>query len=95
LTCSGTEASRFVDLAGHSDGTTGVLIQNGGRFVMLTADACYNRQNWEQLRLQGITTDREKALRALEWVRMMSREPGCAGILATHDPEIKPHTIEL
>lgn len=91
----GDGSVQFVDLSGHSDGTTGVLLQNGGRFVILTADACYNRKNWEQLRLQGITTNREKALRALEWVRKMSREPGCAEILATHDPEIRPHTIEL
>jgi glyoxylase-like metal-dependent hydrolase (beta-lactamase superfamily II) len=86
---------QLIDLAGHSDGTTGVLIQNGGRFVILTADACYNRQNWEQLKLQGITTNPEKALRALAWVQKMSRQPGCAGILATHDPEVKPHEIIL
>lgn len=86
---------QFVDLSGHSDGTTGVIVKNGDRFVVLTADACYNRQNWEQLKLQGITTDKEKALRALEWVRAMSRKAECAEILATHDPEIQPHTIEL
>lgn len=91
----GDGSVRFVDLSGHSAGTTGVLIQNGGRFVLLTADACYSRQNWEQLKLQGITTNPVEALRALVWVRGMSRRPGCAEILATHDPEVRPHTIEL
>jgi N-acyl homoserine lactone hydrolase len=91
----GDGSVQFVDLAGHSDGTTGVLVQNGGRFVLMTADACYNRRNWEQLKLQGITTDREKAMRALSWVREMSRKPDCAEILATHDADIRPHVITL
>lgn len=85
----------FVDLAGHSDGTTGVIIQNEGRFVILTSDACYNRQNRELLKLQGITTDRDSAMRALVWIQKMSRKPGCVEILSTHDPETEPHTIEL
>jgi N-acyl homoserine lactone hydrolase len=91
----GDGSIQFVDLSGHSAGTTGVLITSGGRFVLLTADACYNRSNWEKLKLQGITTDKGKALRALEWVQKMSRQPGCAEILATHDPEIQPHMIKL
>lgn len=91
----GDGSVHFVDLSGHSDGTAGVLIRSGGRFVILTADACYNRQNWEQLKLQGITTDENKAMRTLEWVQKMSRRPDCAEILATHDPEIRPHVITL
>lgn len=91
----GDGSVQFIDLAGHSDGTTGVLAQNGGRFVLMTADACYNRRNWEQLKLQGITTNREKAMRALSWVREMSRKPDCAEILATHDADIRPHVITL
>jgi len=86
---------RFVDLSGHSAGTTGVLVEKGGSFVLITADACYNRANWEDMKLPGITADRDKALAALAWVRGMSRDPRCAQILATHDAGVEPQVITL
>ncbi|MDO5540913.1 MAG: hypothetical protein Q4F83_12740 [Eubacteriales bacterium] len=52
---------QFVDVLGHSAGTTGVPIHNQGKFVLITADACYNRQSWEQMCLPGITVNRDKA----------------------------------
>lgn len=85
----------YVTLAGHSAGMTGVLVQNGGRFVVITGDACYNRHSWQQLKMPGITADKAKAMRSLEWVKAMSEKPGCVEVLATHDPEVEPHTIEL
>lgn len=85
----------FVDLAGHSAGMTGVLIKSAGNYVILTGDACYNRHNWEEFKLQGIATDREKALRSIKWVSQMAGDAGCVEILATHDPEILPHVVEL
>ena len=71
------------------------MIQNAGRFVILTGDACYNCHNWEEQKLPGILTDADQAKRSIEWVAKMSEEPNCAEILATHDPEILPHSIEL
>lgn len=85
----------FVDLAGHSAGMTGVMIQNAGQYVILTGDACYNRNNWQQLKLPGITADAEKAKKSIEWVAKMAAQPGCVEILATHDAEVQPHTVEL
>lgn len=86
---------QFIDMSGHSAGTTGVIINNQERFVLITADACYNHQSWEEMRLPGITVDRDKAEAALRWVHDMSKKKECVEILATHDPEIKPHRIVL
>lgn len=86
---------RFIELSGHSKGTTGVLIQNEDRFVILTGDACYNRHNWEECQLQGITVSKENAMRSIQWVHDMSMMKGCVKILATHDPEIEEQVIEL
>lgn len=91
----GDETVYFVNLAGHSAGMTGVLIQNNGKYVILTGDACYNRHNWENLKLPGITADTEKARKSIEWVAEMSKSPDCVEILATHDPEVSPHTTQL
>lgn len=84
---------QFVDLSGHSAGTTGVLVSNHGKIVLITSDACYNHQSWEKMCLPGITVNKQKAKRALGWIHDMSRREGCVEILATHDPEIKPHKI--
>ena len=86
---------QFVDVSGHSAGTTGVLIQNQGKFVLITADACYNRQSWEQMCLPGIMVNKDKAKASLKWVHDMSQKKECMEILATHDPEIRPHKIIL
>ena len=32
---------------------------------------------------------------ALEWIQKMNTDPNCVEILATHDPDIKLHTITL
>ena len=85
----------FVNLAGHSAGMTGVLVQNRGKYVILTGDACYNRHNWEDLKLPGITANAQKAKKSIEWVAKMSKSANCVEILATHDAEILPHSLEL
>jgi len=85
----------FVNLAGHSAGMTGVMIQNNGRYIILTGDACYNCQNWKDLKLPGITVDDDAARKSIEWIAGMSRSPNCVEILATHDSEVLPHSIEL
>lgn len=91
----GDGAVTLVDLAGHSAGMTGVLVRGGGRFILLTGDACYSHASWEELLLPGITWNAERAMSALRWVKIMSDDPGCAEILATHDPEVEPHMVGL
>lgn len=91
----GDETVLLVSVAGHSKGTSATLIQNNGKFVLLTADCGYAKSSWESLRLPGPVSNKEKMITTLKWVRDMSRKEGCVEILATHDPEIKPHTIVL
>ena len=85
----------MVDVAGHSKGTAATLIQNNGKFVLLTADCGYAKESWENIRLPGPLSDKKKMIDTLKWVKDMSNKEGCVEILATHDPEIKPHVIEL
>lgn len=80
---------------GHSAGMASTLVQANDKFVLLTADAAYAKKSWEQMISPGITMDPKKAVESLAWVKMMSQQPGCIEVLATHDPEVVPHTIEL
>lgn len=91
----GDESVILIDLSGHSKGTMGVIIQNQGKYVILTSDSGYNSSSWKKLKLPGITVDRNKAMAALEWIQKKNTDPNCLEILATHDPEIIPHTITL
>lgn len=85
----------FVDLSGHSEGNTGVLVENDGKFVIITGDACYGRQNREERKLPGIISNKERAEKSVKWVSKMAKSESCVEILASHDPEIQPHIIEL
>ena len=68
---------------------------NGKRFALMCADAGFNRRSWEELIVPGFGFDEKRQLKSLEWVREMSRRPGCAAVLASHDPEIKPQIIKF
>lgn len=85
----------FIDLAGHSAGLTGAIIRNNGKYVIITGDACYNRHSYEDLKMPGITADADKARKSIEWVSKMSKSENCVEILASHDGEALPHSIEL
>lgn len=43
----------------------------------------------------GPVDDKEKMRKTLKWVQEMSKKEGCVEVLATHDPEVIPHVIEL
>lgn len=85
----------LVDVSGHTKGMSATLIQNNGKFVLLTGDCGYAKDSWEKMRLPGPLYDKERMKKTLEWVREMSQKEGCIEILATHDPEVKPHVITL
>ena len=85
----------LVWLPGHSDGMTGVLIQNNGRFVLLAADCGYAARSWKELILPGIMENKRQMTRSLEWVKSMSEKDNCVEVLANHDPEVAPHIVEL
>lgn len=89
------ESILMIDVAGHTKGSSATLVQNNGKFILLTGDCGYSKDSWEKLRLPGPISDKGKMRKTLEWVGEMSHKEGCIEILATHDPEVKPHIIEL
>ncbi len=91
----GDETVLMIDIAGHSKGTVATLIQNNGKFVLLTADCGYAKDSWESMRLPGPVSDKNKMIKTLQWVRDMDHDENCIKVIANHDPEIKPQTIEL
>lgn len=85
----------MVNLPGHTDGMAGIVAVNGKRFALMCADAGFNRRSWEELVVPGFGFDEKRQLKSLEWVRDMSRRPGCAAVLASHDEDIKPQIIKF
>lgn len=91
----GDKSIELVALPGHSAGMTGVVVRSGEKFVVIAGDGAYCHASWEQEILPGITYDRALAAKTVHWLHEESQDSGCLEILATHDPEVKPHTIEL
>ena len=85
----------LVNLPGHTNGTCGVLLRSGGRFLVLCSDAGYGKRSWGEPVTAGYAFNAPQARRTLAWLRAKSREDGCAGILAAHDPELAPGEITL
>lgn len=85
----------LVSTPGHSHGLFTTLVQGEDKFVAIIGDTGYMKKSWEELWLPGLTVDSKAAKRSLEWIKEISNYKNCAKILATHDPEIKPHTIEI
>ncbi len=91
----GDESVRMVNVPGHTDGQAAVLIRNGKRFVLLTADAAYSPRNWQEMITPGFGFDRELQLKSLDWIAEMAADPGCAAVLCSHDPSAAPGCIEF
>lgn len=85
----------FVHTPGHSHGLAATIVRNNEKFVLLTSDIGYAKKSWEQLLLQGVLVNKKQAIESLSWAKKMSESPNCVEIIANHDPEIKPHIIEL
>ena len=85
----------LIHAPGHSTGMTATLVRGSEKFVLITGDAAYAKKSWDQLVYPGIAPYPKKALNSVGWIKMMSLQEGCAEVLATHDPDVVPHTIEL
>ena len=86
----GDESLLLVNTPGHTDGHASVLIRDGGRFLVLAGDAAFSPRNWREEISPGFGFDRERQLASLRWLGQMEREPGCAGVLCSHDPALQP-----
>ena len=49
----GDESIQLVNVPGHTEGQAAVVIRNGKRFVLLTADAAFSPRNWQEMQLAG------------------------------------------
>ena len=43
----------------------------------------------------GVSLDKKMQRKSLQWIREQSLDSHCIASLATHDTDIRPHTIEL
>lgn len=85
-----------VNIPGHSEGLCAIKIKNAtGRFVLLFSDGGYAEKSWKEMILPGICLDKQKQYRSLEWIREQSLNPNCVASLASHDPNVRPGTIEF
>lgn len=85
----------MIDANGHTEGNFITMIKNNDKFVLLTADCGYSKESWEQIRLPGPISNKDNMIKSLKWVQTMANDENCVEVLATHDPNIKPHVIEL
>lgn len=85
----------LVNVPGHTDGQAAVKLTQGGKFVLLTADAAFSPRNWRENVTPGFGFDRGMQLKSLRWIAEKAAEPGCAAVLCSHDPGVQPHTIEI
>lgn len=91
----GDESVVFVYLPGHTPGLVGTLIQNNGKFVLLTADCGYAHKSWGQMILPGVISDKQEIISSFQWVNEMSKKDNCVACLANHETDLKSRVIEL
>ena len=91
----GDESVQMVNVPGHTDGQAAVIVRNGGKLVLLAADAAFSPRNWREMITPGFGFDRERQLKSLQWIAETEKEPGCAAVLCSHDPEIKPGVLTI
>jgi N-acyl homoserine lactone hydrolase len=85
----------FINTPGHTTGMASTVIQNNGKFVLLCSDTGYAKKAWEQMIIPGMTVNAKQARKSLAWVKEMSEKSNCIEVIANHDPNVKPHVIEL
>ena len=92
----GDGSIELINIPGHADGLFAVKVKNAeGRFVLLFSDGGYARKSWEQMITSGIAADKEQQKKSLAWIREQRLDENCVESLANHDPDIRPHVIEL
>ena len=91
----GDESVLLVNVPGHTDGQAAILLRNGGRTLLLAADAAYSPRNWREMITPGFGFGRDWQLRSLRWIAETAADPGCTAVLCSHDPAVAPGTIEL
>lgn len=92
----GDGSIKMINIQGHSDGLCAVKVKNSdGKFVLMFSDGGYGEKSWRDMITSGITMDKEKQYKSLQWIREQSLDKNCIESLANHDINIKPHIITL
>ena len=91
----GDESIQLVNVPGHTEGQAAVVIRNSGRFILLTADAAFSPRNWQEMIVPGFGFARDFQRKSLRWIADMAADPGCAAVLCSHDPDVKPGVISI
>ena len=91
----GDETVQMVNVPGHTDGQAAILLRSGGRFLLLAADAAFSPRNWRERTPPGYGFDRDQQRKSLDWIASMAKDPACAGVLCSHDPDAVPQTLEF
>jgi len=90
------ESVQLVNIPGHSKGLFAVKItSDSGRFILLTSDGAYAAKSWEKMILPGIADDRNAQKKSLQWIKDQSQLENCLMVLANHDTNVSPQTIEF
>lgn len=92
----GDGSIELINIPGHADGLFAVKVKNEeGKFVLLFSDGGYAKKSWEEMITSGIAADKQLQKQSLAWIREQSLDPNCIESLANHDPDIKPHVINM
>ena len=84
---TGDGSIMMVNIPGHTDGMAGVLVRDGGRFALLASDAAITPRTWEKMEPPGYAADYRLQYKTLRWIAEAAKDPECAGVLCSHDPD--------
>jgi glyoxylase-like metal-dependent hydrolase (beta-lactamase superfamily II) len=83
----GDGSVRLLSTPGHSPGHLSVLVERGGRPLLIVGDAAYTTESIRDQALPLMTDDEERYRRSLAEIKAYAdAEPG-AVVVPTHDPE--------
>lgn len=92
----GDGSIELVNIPGHADGLFAVKVKNAeGKFVLLFSDGGYAEKSWKQMITSGISLDKDKQKKSLQWIREQSMDENCLESIANHDLCVIPHVILL
>ena len=91
----GDESVMLINLPGHTDGLSAVMIRNGSRYVLLSSDAALCRENITAQTPPGFCFDEKLERKALRWLHERQSEPDCEALLLSHDRDETRETIIL
>ena len=85
----------LINIPGHTNGLCAMRISSGDKFVLLFADGGYAEKSWKEMIRPGTALDGDMAMKSLKWIHDTALDENCIEALANHDPDVKPHVIEV